>query len=280
MRRTAIGLLAAMAVTLCGCFDYEEDLVLNVDGSGTIRMRISMEEQQAIIATMVMAAAAHNKGEGSGEAAGVAMFAKSQIEESLRTRGSKAKLIAHTLIVDEAYYVWDMTFSFSHVNDLAQVAVSLVPGSLLPTEDSSWTKRELPPVLTFAAQDSVSWLFTRPLGMEQGLGAWPDNYDGDYDNYSADSGLTASPPESELEDSSESAEILGDTTDDSVRLLEESTSEVMAEMAQYKIRLAVTFPGRVEESNADSVSAGRAVWAFTFSEFAAGVPDLRAVIKK
>jgi len=248
--------MAAMSATLCGCFDYEEDLVLNADGSGTIRIHISMEEQQAIIATMVMAAAAHGKDEGSGEEAGVAMLAKPQIEESLRARGSKAKLIAHTLTVDEGYYVWDMTFSFSHVNDLAQVAVSLVPGSLLPTEDSFRTKRELPPVLTFSVQDSVSWLFTRPLGMEQGLGAWPDNYDGDYDDYSADSGSTADPSESELKDSNETAEMLPDSTWDSAQLLEESKSEVMAEMAQYKIRLVVTFPGQVEESNADSVTDG------------------------
>jgi len=39
--------MVAALVALCGCIEYEEDLTLNADGSGTLKVKYAMQEQMA-----------------------------------------------------------------------------------------------------------------------------------------------------------------------------------------------------------------------------------------
>jgi len=279
MRLIVTGSLIAMIAALCGCLDYEEELALEADGTGTIRMRISMEEQQALLATMILGETTQYEGEDSSAEAGAGMFARTNIEKSLRLRKSRAQLVSYAFSDEADRWVWDITFSFGHVDDIAQIAASLFPTGMIPTEDSSGAVRELPPMVIFADQDSGSWLFTRPLATEQRFGALPEGYDGDYDEYLPDS-VSASDYESEVSDGEDTARPQTDSTWDSALVYEETMTDMIAELAQYRIRFSVTFPGEIAESNADSVFGKSAVWVFPMSELVSGMPDLRAVIRK
>lgn len=125
----AIALLGA-AVMLYGCIEYEEDLVLNADRSGTVKVKYAMSEQLA--AMMAMGAGDQDKGELPVD--------KEKVEKLFSGKeGLKVSNISVEL--KEKKKVVSFTVAFDDVDNLAKSNFALFKEGLTFTrnEDGTFT---------------------------------------------------------------------------------------------------------------------------------------------
>lgn len=271
MKKRIIFLLAFCLLLMAGCFDYEQTMVLNKDGSGTVKVhyavgKVYLEQ----IKQMSEAMAEQSGGSTQPKDPAGTMFSKSEIEETLKARNAGIKMLAYETSETDESRVWDMEFSFDDVNKLDALFDALSP------DDEEYS----PPADTeaiYTRQPNGTWLFSQPFidkdiegeevdeyGYEDSEDYYDENYEEEYaDEYNDDD-------ISDL-DMKEAAEAIENWSEEMKKLVES--------MANRKIRITVDFPGDILESNATSTAGNSATWEYSIEETQDAPEKLRAVIK-
>lgn len=270
MRYAGIVFLLVAVMLVSGCFDYEEKLVINSDGSGQMTVHYAMDKEYLEQMEQMRLELVELLGdEDTAGGALTDMWSEKLIRKALEEQGQGASLLAYEESESETARMWDMTFSFDDINRLHVVMDALYedPADELDEDTAAADDSDEMPELIFVQQDDGTWLFTRPMGDDENDiaeefydeedAAYDDGYDGDY-------------AEEDSEDASFKEDSLSAAAD-------EMTEELTAMFEGHSVKVEVVFPGKVIESNATHVDGNTAVWEYALTELEQ-VKELRAVI--
>lgn len=272
MRKLLVICLSASALFLAGCFDYDEDLIINADGSGTVSMRYSMEkeffEQMQSLADMM-------SGQAGTEDSAVSerdfVPDKSKIVEALVSGGSGAKLVSYEASLTGEEKVWNLKFSFTDINRIDAITAAMSPGiSGWTPSAESWT--------SFRKQDDGTFLFTRSFinedteegYLQDSLQETDEAGEEEFDGYT---------PEDFEDTMGEEPDIAADTSGEVMEGTAEDFNRMLGKLADHKIKVTVRFPGRVIETNATSTEGSSATWEYSLLELSTSPSQLTAVIE-
>lgn len=293
----ALLLLAGLA----GCIDYEENIIINRDGSGTIETRYTIEKKYfELLGPMYYQLDEANEGNPSMIDSIKQLFGRQAIEKTLAARGAVVILEGYESSETEENLIYNLKFSFADLNQ----AAFLISGAA-PTQNAD-TAVTMPPI--FSKQPDGAWLYQRPLvNTEQGesesewtpseaeLAEIEEIYDttlavpidsafGEYES-GGQLEMTEESVASEYEDSTFLQSDSGDLSAKAIDSIEDfddfaaAMREMNERMARHKIRLSIQFPGTIIESNATQVKGNKAVWEYKLSEIRFQVETLTATIR-
>ncbi len=283
MRRNVLSLALVAIVSLSGCIEYKEKVSLNKDGSGTVNIHFALSAEYLKQMNELMKMTAKFSGEEAGEIEQPTMIAsENAIEEFLASSKSNVKLLEYNSPDSGVGGAVDAKFSFSSLAELDIAAASLFPDDN-PSEGMEETPEGIEETsASYVKQDDGTWLFSRAMqndgggagrmtgGMDDGEESTGDEigYEGQFDG-------------------DEGAED-GDDDDGNMNLTAENFAgtdlEAMArEMERAAtdtenpaIVFAITFPGKVLESNATSIDGSTATWSFTLQQISESLLTMTA----
>jgi hypothetical protein len=261
-----------------GCFDYEEHLVLNKDGSGSVEMsyriyKSDLEQMQQMAEMM------------SGEKQSMEELAKDMspmsefenIDDTALPPGVKVVYVKSSE-TDDAF-VYNMKFTFDNLNALGQFWGSM-------SESSEGSEMGAPgqpiPEVTFVKQQDGTYLFTRLL--ESGSEAEetgseysspPPSYTDEEEVEQPQAEETPPPSPPSAEEMAEGMEQLGEAMEAFSQQVEKATEQA----GKRTIRFSVKFPGEVVKSNATKVEGDVAIWEYPFDKLMSAPPKMTATIK-
>ncbi len=269
--RKCFGLLAVVMLLLAsGCIDYDEVMVINADGSGTVSMHYAMNKAYFEQLDAMMQDLSPEEGEvGTGSPSD--MFSKQDIEEALAGNDQGIELKSFKYTETDSLYVWDMEFSFQDVNklDSLSAALSSSEGEFLPSEEGKQT---------FDKQEDGTWLFTRSLSSDEGQDV------GEFQNPEEDGDNPSEFDDQESQEESEGGQESNEFEDgmqefaDAMQGLGDEMQWMAEAMKNHKIRFTVVFPRKVIESNATTIDGDTATWEYTLEKMAEAPPQLRALV--
>ncbi|HOD67592.1 MAG TPA: hypothetical protein PLR32_00865 [candidate division Zixibacteria bacterium] len=282
MRRTWVLVLVALAAGLtAGCFDYEEQMVIDKDGSGKVSFHYAVNKeylQQFEDFAKSMAALA---GEDSTEVnLGFAELSEDSIRQAIAQTTEGVELVSYRASEDEANKIWDMTFTFADLNAAAGVSNLLTPDD--EEGDATGLAEAGLSGITFERQPDGTWLYRRPLesgsdeeepGMEE-EGASADE---------AEEGEATEPeeageaPADETVEEAAASDDAGEAGTMEPADVDSQQNEFAKAFAGHKVRFIVTFPGKVIESNASTVDGNMAIWEYSLDAIPA-LQEMRAVV--
>ncbi len=281
--------IALTAILCVGCFDYAEEMVINDNGSGTIQMHFAMDKTYLkAIEKMTREMAEAMGGEAGDMDTPTPGFSRDEIEKALATGNSGVKLISFDTSETEDASIWDMKFSFDNVNNVYAAIEAIQSNEEDAADDTSepGDDEDMPQVV-FTKQADGTWLFERPLndGDEMsGMAGDMDMADSEADHLDEDDMYGDSDVDDEMGDSDVET---GDAADDGDEADTEGIDEfaegmqaMFGNIGNHTIKMTVTFPGEVIESNATSVDGSTATWEYKLADWATAVKNMRAVIKK
>lgn len=269
MKKMIICSLAAVSFFAAGCVDYEENLVINKDRSGTVQMRYSVEKvylkQMQAIADMMAESTKENTKKDISET----MFSRAEIEDALKSRNSGINLLSYETSEDDKTRTWQMMFSFGDVDSLAYLfdILSSDMGEYAPAEDT---------VSVYARLADGTWLFSRPL-VEEDL---QEDYSG-YDDADTDDYLDEeySEDDESIEEISDEDPVTDTETDDEFEAdFGADMGDLVFSMGEHTIKINVTFPGRIVETNATSTEGSTATWEYGLDRIQEAPSEMKAII--
>ncbi|UCG62351.1 MAG: hypothetical protein JSV52_03435 [Candidatus Zixiibacteriota bacterium] len=262
-------------VILGGCIDYEEHLVLNRDGSGTIQMKYAVDKAylnqlKEMYEQMAQAVPEMDIPDDPSET----MFDKAHIETVLSDENSRVKLVHYEKSENENSQLWDMKFAFQDINNIEYLGDALSPEDEYENEygdDNRDADEEV--IHMLVKQDDGTLLFYRPLddynsGREDEelyYDDYGDDYGDDYSDYDEVNGGAMGE--------------LGQQMDEGVRQLGDHITRVAEGMENHDIVFRVTFPGDILESNATRVEGRTAIWQYKLGELNGEIPAQKAIIR-
>lgn len=271
MKKQIIFLMAVSLLLIAGCFDYEQIMVLNKDGSGTVNVHYAVEKVYLEQIKQMSKAIAEQSGESNQPIdPAETMFSKSEIEETLKARNAGIKMLAYETSETDDSRVWDMEFSFDDANKLDALFDALSP------DDEEYA----PPAdvgAIYTRQPDGTWLFSQPFidkdieGEEMDEYGYEDSedyYNEDYEEEYADEYNEDDINDLDLKGAAEAIENWS-----------EEMQNLVQSMANHKIRVTVEFPGEIVESNATSTKGNSAMWEYSIEQMQDAPEKLRAVIK-
>ena len=262
-------ILASLALLLmAGCFDYEQTMVIKKDGSGTAKVRYTVEKAYLEqIKQMSEAMAEQSGGKQPATDPAETMFSKSEIEKALQERDSGIKMLTYEKSETENARIWAMEFSFADVNklDILADALSADNEEFAPSNEAG---------AIYARQPNGTWLYSQPF-MEDD----DDGQEGEESDYEESDDYTDEDTDDEY-DESEIGDIDMKGAGEAMENWAEEMKDLAASMASHKIRIAIDFPGEIIESNATSTEGKTAVWEFTLEQMPNAPEELKAVIKQ
>ncbi|UCD64157.1 MAG: hypothetical protein JSW34_01605 [Candidatus Zixiibacteriota bacterium] len=274
-RILAVVALLTLSV-MCGCFDYEENLVLNKDGSGSIQMHYAVDKSYLDqMKNMYEQMAASMPELDVPDDPSETMFNESRIRETLAMERSGVTLDHYEISETETSKVWDMKFSFGDINDLAVLDKALSPEEEYESEESREQEEDEP---FLVKQPDGTLLYLRPVAddSDEDQGYGDDHYSADeYADY--DESYTTE-YEGEYDDNSYAGQ-LGKEIEQGVDQWVGEMEAMTEGMADRTIRFVITFPGEILESNAAEVDGKTAVWEYKLGELQGRVEPQRAVIR-
>jgi len=302
MKNFTIVTLIIALITLTGCFDYDENLVINKDGSGTIEMHYAFEEaylkqmeEMSRQMTQQMGLPPEEAGASSSK-----MFDKTEIEKALGAEESGIVMTSYEESVTDSVRHYKLNFSFKDINKLYYLYTAVYPddeeeypnegypGEEYAGQESPDETDEVPPTM-FAVQDDGTWLFQREMGDEQmneeeggPSGMSQEETEAYYSDDESESGSDDEVDFSALSgmmDQEGMEEALGGLGAE-MQGLGEQMQNMAAQMGKHHIRFTVSFPGSVVESNATSFDGNTAVWDLKLDQLQQGLSSMRAVIKR
>jgi len=257
MKRNILVVLAMLvALTLVGCFNYQENMVLNKDGSGTIDMRMAIDKSMM----EGMKAMSQMMDSSSQQPQEESFISKANIEKFLSTHDTGVKLLSYEESEEEGMQVWKLKYSFKDLNSVQYITESLnedFESDEGAGEDSTMMQEK--PELTFKKQDDGTWLFERGMDTENqmpGMGAGPGM--GEDESWGDEKDSSQGEAEEENEHDSTAMSDTAKGMDE----MAEQMGQLGAAMKKMGIKLTVQFPGKVIKSNATTVDGNTATWEY------------------
>lgn len=273
MKITSLFIIMISLQFLVGCFDYEETLEFNADGSGTMITHYELDNKNIDqMKTMYEEMAKMMPDADISTNVDEMFFNKQKIEETLDSANNGIKLVAYETSVNDKSHVWDMKFSFDDINK-----TYLVYDAVSPDNEENYTEEEIieEDHQLLSKQADGTLLFLRPLddpGLEEETSEYGSEEDYSYDDDYSDDNADDS-------DSDEEKSEMGDEIEEGVSEMEKGFNEYAEDMLNHKIIFHVKFPGKIIESNAHSVDGNTATWEYKFEELENTNMEQRAVIQ-
>lgn len=275
-------LAIAVVFAITGCIDYTEELTLNADGSGSVKMHVVMDK--AFLRDMEQLAG--ETGEGTEEE-DEEICSEEEMRAALAAMNSGIELVEYTKNETEEIMEYRFEFRFADYADFADLQYACGEGD----ESASETGFEF----TYEKQPDGSWLFRRFTdGTEEvdyGSGGPDDQMMADDepepDEAYANEEEMVDPDEVDMEKLEEAMKAMGEAMqdmaspetegedyDESAEMDFSSMMEGMAasmrrmqeDMKNHKLTYIVHLPGPVAESNATGVSENTATWEYTLDQ--------------
>jgi hypothetical protein len=270
MKRCFGLLVIVMLLLASGCIDYDEVMVINPDGSGTVKMHYAMnkiyfEQLDAMMQDLSPEESEASTGSPSD------MFSKQDIEEALAGNDQGIKLVSFNYSETDSLYIWDMEFSFQDIHKLNYLseALSSSEGEYMTPEEGGQS---------YSKQEDGTWLFTRSLGSDENpdAGEFQNEEEGEENPEAYDD----QEPEEESEGGQEGNEFEDGMQEfaDAMQGLGSEMQWMAEEMKNHKIRFTIIFPHKVIESNATNVDGDTATWEYTLDKMSEAPPEMRAVV--
>lgn len=266
-----------------GCMDYDEAIVLNEDGSGTIAVQYKID--RSYFDQMAMIAQQPGGKEDEDMDPTQEVLNRTDIEELLGKTQSGIKLLSYDKKQLDDTWVWDMKFAFDDINKLYFLNAAMQLDSQEDADsEGDLSEEEMKPI--FTKQADGSWLFERELnGPDDEFGSM--GYDGDTDaeNYDSAPEYSAGDSENDTEENYETTDEgnLSEEEMDAGEMMQgmaQHMQDLEKELAKHKIRFSITMPGKVVESNATTTDGNTLTWEYKLTELSDRMPGMHAVIRK
>ncbi len=281
MKRISFALIAAFVMVFAGCIDYQETLVLKEDGSGTIKFHYGFDKEVAQKLDSLSMNLSETPMEGGGMAEDV--WSREEIESELNDKHPGVKLVDYRESEDDQWKITELEFSFKSLSDFE--AFSTVMDSTKGEGDESVLDR------SFVKQPDGTWLFThRLMNSDESEEMTAPQFDmSDFDMPEMGDSSNDEPAEESSHDESEEMDDSDDTSgfgegfegfDKAMSGFAEGMGSLMSSVGKAKVRISVTFPGEIIETNATSTEGNTAVWEFSGMELMnVGTREMTAKIK-
>jgi len=299
MKKVLTAILIGTVFLISGCIDFQQDITLNKDGSGTISYQMKFDKSYlAQFEDM-------DDGSSMSESPDEEVPTEEEIKATLKKHPG-VKLISYLNEETETETIWQIKFAFESIAALHAMDDDLEMAS---------TGNETPsgPTWTYTKQDDGTWLFEQDMeggGPSASEGEESGAYTTDDDDaYYAEEDESAAGEEDEYEmpDSAAMAEMMrqmvetageysdeyaGDEDDESAAEYSDSTmtggmeefaaamEEMMASLQNMKVKITVTLPGEIIESNATKIDGNTAIWEYAGSEAMEASSILSARVKQ
>jgi hypothetical protein len=263
MKRILLALFAVAAMLLAGCIDYEETITLNDDGSGTIKFHYGIDKMMM----QQMDSLSSSFGDAGASPGGMDedIWTKEEIKTALKKKHPGIKLIDYREFEDEDWKIWELEFTFESLAEFE--AFSTVMDSVKEEAKESEADR------TYVRQDDGSWLFTHRFHSadDSDMMAPPADFS-DFDMQGTTGESKDQPVDESSGEDTEAAIQSDDTTGseqglekfgDAMTGLSEGMGSMMSSIGKAKVRISVTFPGEIVETNATSTEGKTAIWEYS-----------------
>lgn len=246
--------LIGVLLAVVGCIDYQETITLNDDGSGTINIRYAINK------AYLDQAAQFGEGEDSESYDEMdEMPSEDEIREQLEMTESSVKLVSFEESETEKWRIWAMEFSFEKLSDFNEI------GQALADEEDYDSSDE--PQRSYVKQPDGMWLFAHSLSGGGDAGEFELDEVYDETDMPSDSEFAEAMKQMQeaMGEYSDESEEEGDDeempeADSAMAALAEGMEMMFSGAAEAKLKLTVTFPGKIVETNATSVEGKTAVW--------------------
>ncbi len=286
MRRKVLLLALIAAVALSGCIEYREQVSLNKDGSGTVKIHFALSADYLKQMNELLQMTAKFSGEEAGEIEQPKIIAsKSEIEEFLKQSKSDVKLLEYESPDSSSGGAVDVKFSFGSIAGLDIAAASLFPDDN-PAEEMGAKEMEEQSA-SFVKQDDGTWLFTRTVQNDSDVvasqaGEYDQNGEGALGEAPDNGDMPGMDNEDEAEEAEDDAGNMDLSVDDFVgsdmEALARDMEKAATDTTNPAIKLTVSFPGKVLKSNASTVDGSTATWSFTLQQLSGAIPSMTATI--
>ena len=248
-------------ILFAGCFDYDQTMVINKDGSGAVSVRYAVEKAYLEQIRQMNQAMAEQSGKtGTIVDPAETMFSKSEIEKTLKESESGIRMLSYERSETNDSRIWEMEFSFADINKLSILADALSSDS----EQYGQPSDDRP---IYELQTDGTWLYSQPF-MEGDEAAEEGSEDEEYEDRA----------DEDLEEG-EMGELGVEEESAAMEEWSQDMKDLAQSMAEHRIRVSVEFPGEVVESNATSVEGKKAVWEYTLEKMPEAPENLRAIIR-
>ncbi len=275
MKNFTLMALLLIVVLLAGCFDYEENLVLNADGSGSIQMKFSVEKTYLEQMKQMYEQMAQNMPDMEiPDDPKDVMFNKGKIEEALGAEDSGVKMVTYELTETDNSQVWLMKFTFEDTDDLDVLDKALSPDEDDEEEEDYDQGESHDNKQLMTKQDDGTWLFFRSFNDDD---SDEERSDDDAEYFHGEYLAEQEEPEDDYYDEESESE-MAEQLQEGLGQVVEGLDQMAEEMGKHKLRFTITFPGKVIESNASSVDGNTATWEYTLEQFETLKPEQNAKI--
>ncbi|NNE07057.1 MAG: hypothetical protein HKN20_00715 [Gemmatimonadetes bacterium] len=293
MKRMILLPALLLAFLMQGCVNYNEWLTLNKDGSGTIKMRVAIDEELRAQMKSTMEQFSSSMGDAMEMPDPMAGMNEKDIKTKLAERKSGARLKSFSRKSSGGDEVTEMEFSFQSMADFEDMAYALdseddedasVPFTYAKGGDGLWLyTRDLDPetmssgagMPEYAGMDAgMSEGSSAPAGMPEGMPKIPGM--GDFDPSKLAS-MSEAEREAAMEKMMSDLQSGLEDLEKNMGNLEKQATSLEATMEQSlegrSMRFEVTFPGKIVESNATRIEGNTAIWEFPLNEMKDGTID-------
>jgi hypothetical protein len=261
----ALFLALSTALLIAGCFDYDEVLELNADGSGTLALHLVVYKHYFEEISDMMSAMSEDSTEDSSM---FTLFKREDLEKELAKRKSTVKLIDFKEQVTDSTVVYDVKYAFTDLQEMMAISEEMGRQDMMAEEPTSTPK------VAFAKDKAGLWRFSREFEGSAMSSMMPG----------AEDTAAVEPPSL---DTTEATDSLSAAFAEGVDTMMGQMGSMMTGMVgmmtkafgDHRMRMTVKFPGTVTESNATKISGNTAIWEYKFVDMGKAPKQLEAVIK-
>ena len=275
MKRLIAFILIGSLVMLAGCIDYEEVIMLNKDGSGTIKIHYALDK--SYIKQMEEMSKSMGGESSTPENIGDIPSETEVREQFDKMSSSSVKLISYRTSETDGWQTMDMELSFESMSDLSSINKIFAEEGA----DSSGISG----TAYYEKQPDGNWLFKRDLAGMSGeqtanqmdMSGMTDMTDEDEANAAANTPDSINYEQAmkemqeamkEMPEQPEGGEQDVNTEEMQKQMAAamEGMQAMFAGMEKAKLKVTVKFPGKVMESNATKIDGNTAVWDYSIAE--------------
>lgn len=281
MKRIILALFVVATMMIAGCIDYSETITLNADGSGSIKFHYGIDKAMM----QQMDSLSSSLGDAGAVPGGMDedIWTKEEIETSLKKEHPGIKLVDYREFENDDWKIWEIEFTFDNLA-LFEVFSTVMDEA---TEDAKQSEADR----TYVRQDDGLFLFTHRFHAADNSDMMAPPVDfSDFDMPGiTDESEDQYADESFGEDSETDVEY-DDTTDyeqgieelgDAMTGLAEGMGSMMSSIGKAKVRISVTFPGEIIETNATNTDGNTATWEYSgMGLMNASTTDMTAKIRQ
>ncbi len=287
MRKIVIAVTTAALLFTANCIDYREEITLNADGSGSLKLHYAMEQKYMDQLESMSRYVPKNSNDTIDDSGNTYFPDREKLEKMIDESSTNVNVLSYLHEERGEWMVWEVELAFASLQEFADLGTALTEG-----EEAGIVE------VVYEEQEDGTYLFRRYFSksmpeVEMDMGEYELDDDlgmeaeGEAEAETSEDSIT-------MPDSAEYYEAMDAIKEAMAQMSEEQSDMEMDEAAldslmagfaqtmaeaqkgveKARISLVVNFTGEVIESNATSAEGNTATWEYKGESIMYGMPQV------